>query len=69
LDDSVPASSSPRIDAYDLHEWKVRTRSDESFSGERKLAHLSALASDAGEHLADCGFSRLVVGTADERAH
>src|SRR5215467_757550 len=30
LDDSVPASSSPRIDAYDLHERKLRTRPDES---------------------------------------
>ena len=33
LDDSVPASSSPRIDAYDLHDRKLRTRSDESCSG------------------------------------
>ena len=31
LDDSVPASSSPRIDAYDLHGRKLRTRPDESF--------------------------------------
>jgi hypothetical protein len=31
LDDSVPASSSPRIDAHDLHERKLRTRPDESF--------------------------------------
>jgi hypothetical protein len=30
LDDSVPASSSPRIDAYDFHERKLRPRSDES---------------------------------------
>ena len=32
LDDSVPASSSPRIDAYYLHDRKLRPRSDESCS-------------------------------------
>jgi hypothetical protein len=30
LDDSVPASSYSWIDAYDFHEGKLRTRSDES---------------------------------------
>src|SRR5439155_2311148 len=37
LDDSVPASSSPRIDAYDLHVRKLRTRSDDSCSSPDRM--------------------------------
>jgi hypothetical protein len=40
-DDSVPASSSPRIDAYDLHDRKLRTRSDESCSIRHRTPNVS----------------------------
>jgi hypothetical protein len=42
LDDSVSASSSPRIDAHDLHERKLRTRPDESFGSVAERSAWSA---------------------------
>src|SRR5207302_4683321 len=45
LDDSVPASSYPRINAYDLHERKLRTRSDESCSSHDRMRDDSGTAS------------------------
>src|SRR5213075_2524684 len=41
LDDSVPASSSPRIDTYDFHDRKLRTRSDESCSSRDRMCNSS----------------------------
>ena len=44
LDDSVPASSSPRVDTYDFHDRKLRTRSDESCSRRDRMCNSSDTA-------------------------
>src|SRR5439155_10072649 len=52
LDDSVPASSSPRIDAYDLHVRKLRTRSDDSCSSPDRMPDGAHTALSGGRTLA-----------------